>query len=255
MAKQTTSLPGGRPEFGDPKHAHLRWINAALDRDTNRIVAIQRFGINLDSNVRIEFEHGGFLRTTQRELFSAKGLANTLGAYDGHRPPAYTADDWFTVACSIVRSADTEIRDDDMHQLAADVGLFLRRALSEGGLLRGDYADNGYGVIMDLAAVNDGRSGSHHALAPALAFDTSAGALWVPRGPLAFFIRELRSKFDPHTLRASLQELGWQYANFQRRQPKGHGRPWARVWVVDPGWPACPFDLAAAVENARDARP
>ena len=253
MAK-TVALPEGITSRNAERFEHLRWINEAAAREHNRIVGIRRFGFGLDSRIRIEFENGQYVSVRQRDLLGASGLRNTLMLFDGGLLPPYSASDSTALVARIIWASEASIREDELHQLIDDVGEFLTRSLREAGVVRHDYSANGYRMIADLLHVNLRRDGGRGTPAPALGYDVGADALWIPRHALAAYLREVRHRLDPSTLRAELEQLGWQAVEFQRRQPTSEGRPKIRVWVVDADWQGCPFDLKTAVGTAPDAR-
>jgi len=257
-AAAKVDLPSPIPERDAGIEQLLGWVTDACGRQHNPIVAVRRYGYQLDARLELIFANGDHVRVRQRELMGANGLRHVLMAYDGTAIADYGQGGCGKVVSRIIWASEASVHDDELEAFLADVAAFLSRSLNHqsGGLIRRNYRDDGYKAIADLAAANRMRSGARDVEPPALMLDTSADpmALWVPRAQLLAYLRDVRSKADPADVRSLLEAVGWQPVDFQRRQPRGTRRPHARVWVAPVPWDQCPFDLEAAVTDAMETK-
>jgi hypothetical protein len=244
------TLPDNMPARGAGAHDLLDWANGAAARAHNPIVAVRRYGFDLDARLELEFEHGERVKVRQRELMGANGLRHVLSAFDGGELPGYNTEQVGRIVNRLIWASEANVRDDDLEALLDDVGAFLQRSLAE-GLYRRDYSRDGAAMLADYTEHNRGRSGERAEPFPITALDTSADppVLWVPRPGLLGFLRDRKARIDPTDLRAHLESVGWQFVDFHRRLKSGP-RPKARIWVLPADWERCPFDLLAAVEAA-----
>jgi hypothetical protein len=179
----------------------------------------------------------------------ANGLRNVLQGYDGGGGfPNYPCGE---IVARIIWASEANIHDDELESLLGDVCTFLRRSLGA-GLLRRSYRDDGSAMIDLLAKVNAKRSGVRSDYPPVCVLDTSSDppALWIPRGPLWAYLRDVRNKINSSDARGLLEQVGWQWLDAQRRRPGTEHKPKARVWLVPCDWDAADFDLLAAVNDA-----
>jgi hypothetical protein len=245
-------LPEPLPARDEPPERLLAWATAALRREHNPIVHVQRFGLDLDARIMLSFADGEW-RGRQRELMGANGLRHVMLAFDGTAIPGYDQAACGEIVARLIWAANASVQDDEREALIDDLARFLDVSLTL-GVLHGSYGDDdGYRLVADFVALNRRKL----AVPAVLALDESPTPpeLWVPRGGLMDWLRATRQKADPVALRPAIAELGWRWAVFQRRNPGvGDDRPIARVWTVSEKWEVCPFDLAVAVANARERR-
>lgn len=244
--------PGRTPDRGARVEDLLEWVNAETKRGHDPIVAVKRYGRDLDARIVLTMASGDSARVRQRELMGATGLRRVLMAFDGSKLPKLTDDQSSEIVSRIIWASETVARDDDRDAMRNDLAFFLDVSLAA-GVVVGRFDDrDGYRLIADFNHLNR----RPKVALSTLALDASTGVLWAHRGLLLNYLREARKKVHAPDIRADIEELGWQFVDFQRRNPTNpKHRPIARVWVVPADWEECPFDLATEVDSARKRTP
>lgn len=246
--REKAPLPTPIPQRGDSAERLLAWVTNATSREHNPLVAVQRYGYELDARLVLRMENGEKVRVRQRELMGANGLRHVMLAYDGTEIPGYDQASCAKIVARIVWASEATVENDEIETLIDEVSAFLDVALGS-EILAGRYDDlDGHRLVSDFATANR-RTAAFAVLALNEAADPPE--LWVPRGRLVAFLRERNSKVHIPDLRSSLHELGWRWADPERRAPGGRGRKArARIWALPADWNECAFDLAEAVDNA-----
>jgi hypothetical protein len=240
-------LPEGWPHRGAPAERLLAWVNLGLEREHNPIIAVRRYGVGLTSLIEFTFRTGPSLSVEQSKVTATGGLRNLMLAYDGTVIPGYDQPALNQITSRLIWAANTSAHEDEQDTLVADLSRFLDRCLEIGVLVGRFDKDDGYGLLRAFVDVNRRLS-----RAPAVvAFDQENDELWVPRGLLWGWLREVRSKADSMKLRPVIEQLGWRWVDLQRRNPGlGEDKPHARAWAVPVAWDACEFDLEEALKAA-----
>jgi hypothetical protein len=239
-------VPEGIPERGSRAEDLLAWVNIAAKREHNPLIAVQRYGYELDARLVMTMANGDKLRVRQRELMGVNGLRHVMLGYDGTELPGYDQHGCAQIVARIIWASEASVEADEIEALVDDVSAFLDLTLPS-GLIAGRYDDlDGHRLVSDFGTLNRQSKLAVLALNEA----TDPPELWVPRSRLVGHLRELNGKIHVPDLRSSLHELGWRWTNPERR-PRGGGRksPKARVWALPVTWERCAFDLAGTVKN------
>jgi hypothetical protein len=243
----SVELPKGIPERGQRAEVLLAWATLALDREHNPIVFVRRYGFGLDARLELVMNNGDEVRVHQRELMGANGLRHVMLAYDGTVIPGYDQPRCATVVARLIWASEASVQDDETETLVDDLAGFLNRTLPS-GVVRGRYDDqDGYRLVADFVTAN------RRAGCPVLGVNqaTTPDTVWVSRAALIAYLRETCGKAHPPDVRSSLEKVGWEWQDLQRRNPHDAVRkPRARVYVLRADWDRCPFDLGAELEKA-----
>lgn len=243
----SVELPGGAPARDSDPTDLLAWANLAMERRHNPIAVVRRYGFDLEARLVLVMANGEEVRVRQRDLMGSNGLKHVMLGYDGTVLPGYSQHDRDQIVARIIWASKASVRNDAIEMLVDDVATFIDRAL-DAGVVIGDYRVDGYRLVSDFQTRNR-RSGFG-----VLALDSGA-ELWIPRRHLVDYLRDRRPKAHVPDIRSDLDELGIEWRDYQRRQPNGTRKPIARVWTVRIEWEHFPFDLAAAVAQARRQGP
>jgi len=237
-------LPSPPPAPGSAREEERAWLTVALHLGAaDPLESVERYGNHVDARTvlvtksarRITFE-----RTA--DIFDASKLVQVVMTATGAQLPPYNKADAQQIAGSIIRLSDL-LAEDDLRGEATGWGLSFLDGAAANARDASDFASpTGRWEVLSMLAnwkpPSDLPPYTPAAQRSALVIDGATGDRIVRTSDFAAHARgETGRPLSWPALHGRMVEVGWDHrGEVQQRQPNGHGKVKAHVYVIAAGW-------------------
>jgi len=228
--------------LGADRAALQAWATVALGLGADPVSDVTRFGRHEDARLVITLKSGArIVFDRQAEVFDAPILRRRVIIATGATLPYYGPPDVQTIATALMRMSEIADEDDDRHEARDWADSFL--AAASRNVI--DVSDFGTpeGRWEALNALVSWKSPADlPAYAPAaeraVIVKDATGKRIVRTSDIAAHVRGQTGRpIVWASLHSRVIEIGWEHpGQVQQRQPNGHGKVKARIYVIPPGW-------------------